>query len=273
MKILILGSRGFIGRNLKNILSNNAELFCPSSKELDLRDRNKVNNFFKNHFFDFVINCSIYGGRRTKKDNPYTLYFNLQMFFNILNNKQYFNKLINFGSGAEFDRSFSIDPMRNNVLKSLPEDFYGMSKNIIARIAYNDSNIYNFRLFGVFGIDEEDDRFIKSCIYNSLNNIDILINDNRLFDFFYIYDLTKIIESLIFEKSIHFPNELDLVYGNKILLSQIADFIVLSTKSKVKISTSLNEGKPYCGTYNSFLNNFNLTGLQGGIIEIIQNYK
>ena len=273
MKILILGSRGFIGRNLKKNLSNKAELLCPSSDELDLRDRDKVNNFFKNHFFDFVINCSVYGGRRTKKEDSNTLYFNMQMFFNILNNKQYFKKLINFGSGAEFDRSYSINSKHNNVFKSFPEDFYGMSKNIIARIAHHDSRIYNFRLFGVFGIDEEDDRFIKSCIYNSTNNKNILINDNRLFDFFYINDLTKIIEFLIFEKSIHFPNELDLVYRNKILLSQVADFIVLSTKSKVKISTSLNEGKSYCGTYNSFLNNFNLTGLKGGILEIIQNYK
>ena len=42
MKILITGGNGFIGRNLIEELSNDYDVFSPSSKDLDLLDSNAI---------------------------------------------------------------------------------------------------------------------------------------------------------------------------------------------------------------------------------------
>jgi hypothetical protein len=81
-----------------------------------------------------------------------------------MNNKNRFGKLINFASGAEFDRMSAINSNTNDLNNSYPTDYYGMSKNIISRIIQDCLNCYNFRVYGVFGEDEDDTRFIKSNI-------------------------------------------------------------------------------------------------------------
>ena len=90
-----------------------------------------------------------------------------------MNSKDRFGKFINFASGAEFDRTSAINSNKNNLLNSYPTDPYGMSKNIISRILQGCINCYNFRVFGVFGIDEDEQRFIKSNIkrYKNKENL------------------------------------------------------------------------------------------------------
>ena len=87
------------------------------------------------------------------------------MFYNLLNNKHCFNKLIHFGSGAELDRRYNIDPSVE--LKSaFPIDPYGMSKNFIAKSGILYPNFHNIRIFNVFNEDELSTRMIKANIIN-----------------------------------------------------------------------------------------------------------
>ena len=54
------------------------------------------------------------------------------MFGNLFRNKDKFKLMINFGSGAEFDRTIEISNACTDDLKDrTPQDFYGMSKKII----------------------------------------------------------------------------------------------------------------------------------------------
>ena len=172
----------------------------------------------------------------------------------------------------QFEVLRKIDKDSNNLIDSYPEDFYGMSKNIIARVIKSYNNFYNLRLYGVFGIDEENDRFIKSSIINSMNNQNIQILNNRIFDFFYIKDLVQVIESIIFNKDHNLPLEMDLVYKEKLSLQQIAEYIIHKTKSNIQIKGNLNLDKSYCGKYSNFLENFNLIGLKEGINEVIKSF-
>ena len=108
------------------------------------------------------------------------------MFFNLMNNKNRFDRLINFSSGADFDKTKNININNHSLEKSYPIRPYDMSKNIISRILKSCSRCYNFRIYGVFGIDEAEDRFITSNIKRFKTHNDIVIHKNRYWDFFYI---------------------------------------------------------------------------------------
>ena len=53
-KVLITGSSGFVGKNIKEYLENQKEeyeLYCPSSKELNCIDEGEVEKYIKGHSF------------------------------------------------------------------------------------------------------------------------------------------------------------------------------------------------------------------------------
>ena len=105
MKILVTGGSGFVGRNIIKFLGKDYDLYAPTCSQLDLTDEKSVKEYLQNKFFDVVIHCAIKGGRRTTPDTAFVLQDNLKMFFNLMNNKNRFDRLINFSSGADFDKT------------------------------------------------------------------------------------------------------------------------------------------------------------------------
>ena len=132
--ILLTGSGGFIGKNLKFYLEKSYELLTPRSFELDLRDANAVDSYFKTHKIDSVIHCASVGGARGIADSNSTVDDNLKMVDNLLNAKDSQTKVILFGSGAMYDKSQPISKMKESELgERIPNDLYGMSKLLIAQ--------------------------------------------------------------------------------------------------------------------------------------------
>ena len=84
MNILLTGSGGFIGQNLKKYLSSYYNVFSPRSYELDITNTATVINYFNNNNIDFIIHCSSIGGIRGKEDDENTLYANLKMIDNLI---------------------------------------------------------------------------------------------------------------------------------------------------------------------------------------------
>jgi hypothetical protein len=62
------------------------------SDVVDLTNQKKVDEWFKNKRFDVVIHCATAGGLRTQTDGTDVTHQNLQMFYNLLRNKNRFNK-------------------------------------------------------------------------------------------------------------------------------------------------------------------------------------
>ncbi len=86
-KILITGSNGMVGKNILEFeKSKNYIFLTPSSKELNLLDRNSVDTYIKVNQPDIVIHCAgIVGGIQANMANPVKfLVENTQMGLNII---------------------------------------------------------------------------------------------------------------------------------------------------------------------------------------------
>ena len=225
MNILITGGNGFVARNIYKKIKNKHNVILTNRQSLNVLDKKSVDAFFVKNNIDIVIHTAISGGSRIKQDDIHTLIDNLVMFNNLVQNKHMFGSLINFGSGAEFDRSADICSAKEDD-ESHPTDYYGLSKRIIKMEMGKIENFYNLRIFGCFGEDELKTRFVKSAVNNVRLGHPIKIHQNRYMDFIYIDDLCKVVEHYI-EKinKKTLPKDINLCYSNKKSLLDIANKI------------------------------------------------
>jgi GDP-L-fucose synthase len=240
---------------------------------VDLTNKTAVDVFFKDKSFDVVLHCAMVGGRRYITDGPEVLYKNLAMLYNLLSHQDKFDKLINFGSGAELDRTQQIDPSNQYYKDCYPTDYYGMAKNIICRLIENEDKCFSFRLFNVFGADEESARFIRANIQRYIDKEPIIIHQDKIMDFFYIDDLVTLVKFYLDKNYI--PEEINAVYKDKYTLGGIATMINNLSNYEVNISIE-QEGlsKHYIGKSTRLdLLKLPLKGLEQGILEIYNKLK
>jgi GDP-L-fucose synthase len=272
MRILITGANGFVGRNLAKALTEH-EVTKLTRQTVDLTNKTSVYRFFEDKSFDVILHCAMVGGRRYLNDGPDVLYKNLAMFYNLLEHQDKFGKLISFGSGAELDRTQQIDPSNQYYKDCYPTDYYGMAKNIICRLIENEDKCFSFRLFNVFGADEESARFIRANIQRYIDKEPIIIHQNKVMDFFYIDDLITLVKFYL-EKS-YIPEEINAVYKTKYMLSEIASIINKLSDYKVNVSFEQDGwSKTYVGKSTRLdLLYLPLKGLEQGIKETYNKLK
>lgn len=269
MKILITGGNGFLASNLVEKLQD-FEVCSITRKDFDLRNTEATNNFFKDKKFDVVLHTAIVGGNRLIEDTKDCVYDNTIMTLNLVKNMKSWNKLIHFGSGAELDRNENIDNETNNFYSRIPQDAYGLSKNIICRLLSEYTDVYNLRIFNVFAKNEADRRMIKSNIRNYIQKKPIIIHQDKYMDFFYIDDFEKLLRLYISGNNL--PTEIDCVYKDKVKLSEIA--MMINNLSEYKVPIEIHSdvlGKSYCGKYKEFTNTLDYIGLEQSIIEVYES--
>ena len=270
MKTLLTGATGFLGRNISRHFTA-LDITELNSKSLDLTDGKEVRQFFEESGgFDVVIHCAIKGGNRTDTDSMQTYYDNVNMALNILDNKRYFTNLINFCSGAAYDREHDIDQASESSIKDkYPKDYYGMAKAAIAKNVLK-HGFYNLRIFGCFNNDEPESRFIKTCIRNIKNGEPIVIPQDKYFDFFYAKDVNIVIEKILQEHPLAYK-DINLSYRNKLKLSELA--LIISHKMNAGGSISVEKnGLSYTGDSTNLEQlNLPLIGLDKALDEYIAN--
>jgi len=224
--ILVTGAAGFLGRTVSQYFRDKGyKVYSLTRQDLDVSDQRQVEAWFKNNKVDVVIHTATKGGRRNEYDSYQNFVINLKMFENLLCQKNNFSLMINFGSGAEFDRRNNIDEFKEDqIFDFLPEDFYGLSKNMITRkILKHDTNIYNFRLFGCFGKNEKEDRLLKILYSGIRGKKNVSIEAKKKMDFFYDIDVCRAIDFYIENhQTKKLPKDVNLVYEKKRNLEDIS---------------------------------------------------
>lgn len=235
-KILITGSNGFIGRNLLEQLGNEYNIDAPKREELNLLDQDSVEKYLDTNKFDIIIHSAIQNtlGEAKIFENQ-ALDRNLRMFFNLERCKDKYDKMYYFGSGGEYDRQNYIPEMSEEFFDTfIPNDTYGFSKYIMSKAVNNSNNIYDLRVFGVFGKYENwQHRFISNSICKAINNIPITIRQNVNFDYIYIDDLCEIMKWFINNAPKH--KHYNICTGTKIDLITTSEKIIKHSEKNLKI--------------------------------------
>ncbi len=191
-KLLVTGASGFIGKNLAELFSGKYLVSAPTRAELDLTNDIAVKDYLAARKFDVVIHSAT--GRSNRKSTAPDLFKNnCRMFFNFARNQHLYGRLLHFGSGAEF--GIRVPRMKESFFDThVPSDDYAFAKYIAAQ--YTEaarSNIYNLRLFGVFGKYEAwDVRLISNAICRALFDLPVVLRQNVRFDYLYIDDLASL---------------------------------------------------------------------------------
>ena len=276
-KIFLTGGSGFIGRNLLEELGEKYEFVAPSEKELDLTNAEAVYNFLEKEKVDMVIHTANVGGVRGKEEPSNALSTNLKMFFNLVRAKPFYQRMIMFGSGAEYDKRRPIVKIKEDDFdKYVPQDEYGFCKYICSKYADKTDFITHVRLFGVYGKYEQyRTRFISNAICRVLCDLPISINQNVFFDYICIKDLVGAIDCFIDNQPRHkFYN---IGTGIKIDLPTIAKKILdISNKDLLIVIKNSGLNKEYTCDVSRFLSefpDFRYTSFEESLKELFDYYK
>jgi GDP-L-fucose synthase len=234
-RILLTGAglTGFVGRNLFEDLRGKYLLFTPSSRELDLRDYEKTAAYVDHHGIEAIVHAA-----SQSKD---VFQADLRMYFNLEKVSRNLDRMVYFGSGAEFDKRDHITMAREEDFgRRIPTDDYGFAKYIMTAHARGSANIYNLRLFGVFGKYEDwTAKFISNLCCKAVYGLLLSIRRECLFDFIYVQDIAKVVEWFLENKPTY--HDYNLVYGNPVKLTELAKSVI-RTSGRNHETVVLNEG-------------------------------
>jgi len=267
--ILITGSGGFIGGNLKNYFKNKYKLFTPRSFELDCVNEKAVKKYFKQNKIDFIIHCGSIGGARGIQDKDTTIEDNLKMVDNILSLKNKNTRIILFGSGAMYGKSRNLHKVKESSIGEFePLDLYGKSKLLISEKVKNRKDVVCLNIFACYGYNEKSSRFPTYAITQNLKHEKIEINQNVIFDYLFIEDLCKIIEFFI-ENEPKYENIINVTPTKSVSLLEIANAVneISPYKSEVTIKTDAL-GNEYTGDNTRLLKeipDFKFMDMKSGI--------
>jgi len=263
MKILITGGNGNIAKMITRGLSSEFDITCITRNNFDMLDCSAFENYLSDKTFDILIHTAIIGGRRTKEETGEVVYHNLIMFENIMKFANKFGIVINFDSGAIYDRNFDIYCRKEEDLFTVPRDYYGFSKYMIYKRSLQYNNVFNFRIFNIFHVNEEPDRFIKACFFAKKNDTKVTIFNDKFFDFMYEDDFIKIVRYYLTTPILDLKQTINLSYQTKYRLSDIAKMIVNNDNIVI---IDPNTTHNYCGNGNELEQlAINLDGLEKSI--------
>lgn len=270
-KIAVLGGAGVLGSQIIKNLQHKYQCQAITRADLDLRNYSDVARYLDKHKFDVVVNCATAGCRQWNSDtqNYAEAQNNLEIFTNFFVARNSYNRMINIGSGAEFDLRYDIFNVNEaEIFNRYPADSYGWSKNVISRLCTD--NVYTLRLFGCFANNEPDFRLLARVVEHARLNKPFQLTADRFFDYISIQDFCQILEYYITTSSpLH--QDVNCVYPEKMTLSNfVLLFCTLQNLKTDFFLTTQETGLNYTGDPGRLASlGLNLSGLVSGL----ENYE
>ena len=264
MKILILGSSGFIGGHICQHLKKRGDinLFSLSRHGTDdvyiiknykyvsivsltttlKKNQEAMEAFFKENKFDIVINAISYGVNYADQDIGMAKKINAQMVenFYILSSQTGVTKFIHFGSSEEYGK---MNGIINEGTPLNPVSTYGVSKQIginsLLKLESqnNTNNLIVLRLFSIFGTREGANKLIPYLLNAIKTKSEALMTGGlQMRNYLYIDDLLGIIDYII--NNLNKKHELiyNVASNETITIRSIAQRISLITGEKINLS-------------------------------------
>lgn len=217
------GPRSFIGRNLKEALQQDYNIFAPTHAELELLDTDAVARYAERNQIEIVIHAAVRNYYDKDAGDIYT--DDMTMFLNIERLRHSVDKILYFGSGAEYDKRADIVMAKEeDIGRRVPQDPYGLGKYTANAIARGTDNVYNLRLFSVFGRYEQwQIRFLSNLCCKALFDLPLTVRRDCAFDFLSVDDVTYIVRWFLENKPAH--QDYNVCRGKPYLLTDMAEMV------------------------------------------------
>ncbi|MDL2314131.1 NAD(P)-dependent oxidoreductase [Desulfovibrio sp. OttesenSCG-928-C14] len=236
MKILLTGASGFAGRNLAEYLAGYHDLLLPHHNELDLTIQKDVDNYFANNVIDAVIHAAVKPMHRNAKCLYDLLRPNLLMYYNLKRNVEKRNiRMLFIGSGNCYDNNNYIPMMKETYFSEhIPTTEEGLAKYAVSSSIDKSINIYDLRVFGLFGKYEDYAiRFISNAICKALCGMPITLRQNRRFSYLYVDDLAALVLLMLEKDLLH--KSYNITPDESITLLELAEMTRRITEADVPI--------------------------------------
>lgn len=251
--MLLTGATGFIGRNILPILRREYQVEAPRRAELDLSSEDSVRAYLAGTKTEVLVHCAITNPAKETDVGKSVFNDTVDAFRRLVRHP--FDRVVYIGSGAEYDKARDISAAREDEIgKVVPADEYGLAKFKLNSFARESANVFNVRIFGCYGPEEPERRFIRHAIECCLRGEPITIRRDCRFSYVHVADLGRAIVRLI-EGA---PRRHDYnIIGGSYLLSELAAEVKRQMGADVPIQI-LAEGfaNEYTGDGSAFAGEF-----------------
>jgi GDP-L-fucose synthase len=266
-KILITGSKGFLGRHLTELLRGKYKLLTPSKYSLDVCSSRDFKDYIFYHQPDCVIHlAAVCGGIGANQKSPADFFIkNSQMSLNVLSACQNSNidKLITLGTVCSYPKFTPVPFKEDDIWNGYPEETnapYGIAKKnlLVGCKAFNDQYGSNFihlipvNMYGEYdNFDLEKSHVIPALLKKLIEAknqgdpfVEVWGDGSASREFLYAGDCAKAIELSI--DSYNSPEPMNIGTGKEILIKDLVLLIkdIVGYKGEIKFDESKPNGQP-----------------------------
>jgi len=239
MRIVITGSRGFVGKRLVDRLKSKADILefdVQLNPEMDIINKEHIFKFLSETEPDVVVHLAANANTVKAKEDPYFDFkINALGTLNLLDYAAKKNMMLIFASSAYIYGEPMFVPITEEHPKN-PNHPYGVSKFV----AENYIEVYNklfglnytiLRFFNIFGPGQNIGYVIPDFIYKAIKLKELgekkfIVNSspNVVRDFIYIHDVIDALENAIFNNPLN--TSINICSGVPIKIGTLAQYIL-----------------------------------------------